>query len=123
MPLRGKSRIAWRGFRSEGGTSGGTDPFADHAVGIDQLAPGLHTGEAAGNPGEILPPQLLLCQSEGAVICGDGLDLTPAQSFPQGILLLLGAMGGAQTYRAAEDQSGLKYTLSSSSRYCGQVST
>lgn len=32
-------------------------------------------------------------------------------------------MGGAQTYRAAMEYSGASYTLSSSTRYWGQVST
>ncbi len=60
-----------------------------HAAGPHQLPPGLHPGEAAGNPGEILPAHLLLLQGEGAVVRGHRLNLPPAQGLPKNLLLLL----------------------------------
>ena len=61
------------------------DLLLGHAEGVNQLAAGLHAGDAAGNSGEIVAACQLLLGSEAAVVGGHGLHLTPADGPPQGL--------------------------------------
>ena len=47
----------------------------------------LHPGQAPGDPREVVLPRPLLCQGEGAVVRGHGVDLAAAQGLPQRLLV------------------------------------
>ena len=72
----------------------GGDAPGGHAIGVHQLHPVLHTGNAAGNGGKIRLSQLLCgVEVERAVVGAHGVDLPRRQGLPQGVHIDLRPQG------------------------------
>ena len=86
--LAGEHTVELGGILAEHLAHGGKGDLAGGDTGgIDQLTPCFHTGDTAGDGGEVVAAGLLLGQSEAAVVGGDGLDLPPAQRTPKCLLI------------------------------------
>ena len=87
--LAGEHAVELGGVFRQNAAHGSQRNFSrGHAEGVHQLAPSLHAGQTPGDLGKVAPTGLLLLQSEGAVVGGNGLDLALAQPCPEGAAIL-----------------------------------
>ena len=72
-------------LRQHAAHGGQTDLPRGDAEGVDQLAPGLYSGQAAGDGSEVVLSRQLLGRGEAAVVGRHRLYLAAADSLPQSL--------------------------------------